>query len=257
MTHDVFISYSHHDKPAADAVCATLAAKAIRCWIAPRDIVPGQEWGEAIVDAIQSARVMVLVFSSHANDSPQVRREVQLAVSAETVLIPFRIEDVAPARALVYFLGAPHWLDAMTPPLEAHLKRLTVAVASFLAIDEPRVEASTQPATALPDSIAVPTYTRLARTGQDRAAEAAFELGLKRPGEGDVAAATAAYQQAIDSGHAEWAPKGAVNLGLLCDEQGDAAGAARAYQIAIDSGHAEWAPKAAQNLEQLGRRSTD
>ncbi|MGB6205608.1 toll/interleukin-1 receptor domain-containing protein [Mycobacterium sp.] len=144
MAHDVFVSYSHHDKPQADAVCAALEAKGIRCWIAPRDVIPGQEWGAAIVDAIRSSRVMVLMFSSHANASPQIRREVQLAVSAETVLIPFRIEDVAPAQSLEYFLGTPHWLDALTPPLEAHLERLAAAVTSFLAVGEPvRFSAST------------------------------------------------------------------------------------------------------------------
>jgi TIR domain/RDD family len=137
MAHEVFVSYSHHDKPQADAVCATLEAKQIRCWIAPRDIVPGQEWGAAIVDAIQSSRVMVLVFSSHANTSPQIRREVQLAVDAGTVLIPFRIEDVTPAQSLKYFLGTPHWLDALTPPLETHLERLAPAVTSFLAVSDP------------------------------------------------------------------------------------------------------------------------
>jgi hypothetical protein len=66
MAHDVFISYSTQDKPTADALCATLEAKGIRCWIAPRDIVPGMDWGEAIIDALQTSRVMVLVFSSHA-----------------------------------------------------------------------------------------------------------------------------------------------------------------------------------------------
>ena len=137
MAHDVFVSYSHHDKPQADAVCATLEAKGIRCWIAPRDVIPGQEWGAAIVEAIRSSRVMVLVFSSHSNDSPQISREVQLAVHAETVLIPFRIEDVLPEKSLEYFLGTPHWLDALTAPLESHLERLAAAVASFLVAAEP------------------------------------------------------------------------------------------------------------------------
>jgi len=134
--HDVFISYSNHDKPQADAVCATLEAKGIRCWIAPRDVIPGQEWGAAIVDAIRSSRIMILVFSSHANASPQIRREVERAVHDETVLIPFRIEDVALEKSLEFFLGAPHWLDALTPPLEAHLEKLAVAVRSFLALNE-------------------------------------------------------------------------------------------------------------------------
>jgi hypothetical protein len=137
VAHDVFVSYSHHDKPQADAVCAALEVKGIRCCIAPREVIPGQEWGAAIVDAIRSSRVMVLMFSSHANASPQIRREVQLAVSAETVLIPFRIEDVAPAQSLEYFLGTPHWLDALTPPFEDHLERLAAAVTSFLAVSEP------------------------------------------------------------------------------------------------------------------------
>ena len=52
VAHDVFISYSSKDKPAADAACAILELKGIRCWIAPRDIVPGTDWGELIIDAL-------------------------------------------------------------------------------------------------------------------------------------------------------------------------------------------------------------
>jgi hypothetical protein len=36
MAHDVFISHSSEDKPAADAVCAILEESEVRCWIAPR-----------------------------------------------------------------------------------------------------------------------------------------------------------------------------------------------------------------------------
>jgi hypothetical protein len=46
MARDVFISYSSKDKPTADAVCATLEANGIHCWIAPREVVPGSDWGE-------------------------------------------------------------------------------------------------------------------------------------------------------------------------------------------------------------------
>lgn len=74
MAHDVFISYSSKDKPTAEAACAVLEQNGIRCWIAPRDITPGINWGGSIIDAINHARVMVLVFSGHANQSPQVER---------------------------------------------------------------------------------------------------------------------------------------------------------------------------------------
>ena len=38
MAHDVFISYSHEDAFVAQAVCAKLEEKQIRCWYAPRNI---------------------------------------------------------------------------------------------------------------------------------------------------------------------------------------------------------------------------
>ena len=76
MTHEVFISYASLDKAAADAACAALEAKGIRCWIAPRDIRPGTDWSEAIIDAIDVSKAFLLVFSSHADASQQVKREV-------------------------------------------------------------------------------------------------------------------------------------------------------------------------------------
>ena len=48
-THEVFISYSSKDKKWADAACAVLEKRRIRCWVAPRDITPGTEWGAAII----------------------------------------------------------------------------------------------------------------------------------------------------------------------------------------------------------------
>ena len=134
MAHDLFISYSTQDKPTADAACATLEAAGIRCWIAPRDIVPGAEWGEAIVSAIADCRAMILIFSASANDSPQIRREVERAVSKGIPIIPLRIEDIAPTRSLEYFIGTVHWLDALTPPLENHLRRLTDTVKALLQV---------------------------------------------------------------------------------------------------------------------------
>src|SRR4026207_352885 len=116
MPHDVFISYSSKDKVTADAVCATLEAKGVRCWIAPRDILPGMDWGEAIIDAINSPRVMGVVFSSHANTSQRIKREVERAVSKGLPVIPLRIEDVPLSKSLEYFISSPHWLDAMTQP---------------------------------------------------------------------------------------------------------------------------------------------
>ena len=135
MSHDAFISYSTHDKAAADATCAALEGSGIRCWIAPRDIMPGAEWGEAIIEGINHCRVLILIFSANANNSPQIRREVERAVSKGVPIIPLRIQDIAPTRSLEYFIGTVHWLDALTPPLETHLRRLAETVKALLQID--------------------------------------------------------------------------------------------------------------------------
>ena len=81
------------DKPIADAVCAGLEGRGIRCWIAPRDILPGVNYQEGIIDAINSTKIMVLILSSHANESPHVIREATIAMSKKVIIIPFRIDD--------------------------------------------------------------------------------------------------------------------------------------------------------------------
>ena len=133
MALDVFISYAIADKLTADAACAALEAEGIRCWIAPRDVLPGMDYAEAIIEAIEKARGMLLIFSSNANRSNQVKREVERAVHHGIPIIPFRIEDVPPNRALEYFISAPHWLDALTPPLEQHLKHLASTIRLLLS----------------------------------------------------------------------------------------------------------------------------
>jgi hypothetical protein len=132
MAHDVFISYASKDKPTADAACAMLEQRGIRCWIAPRDMLPGADWGAAIIDAINDARAFVLVFSSHANASQQIKREVERAVNKGIPIIPVRIEDVAPTKTLEYFISSPHWLDAFSPPLERHLAYLSDVIEHLL-----------------------------------------------------------------------------------------------------------------------------
>ena len=81
MPYDAFISYCSEDKKIADAVCGTLEANKIRCWIAPRDVGAGRTWSSAIVEAIADSAVMVVIFSQHSNGSPQVMREIERAVN--------------------------------------------------------------------------------------------------------------------------------------------------------------------------------
>jgi hypothetical protein len=67
-------------------------------------------------------------------------------------VIPFRIEDVPPGKSLDYFIGSVHWLDALTPPLEQHLKRLVQNVRTLLSRDAPVIEPKVTTASVAPTS---------------------------------------------------------------------------------------------------------
>jgi hypothetical protein len=142
MAHDVFISHSSKDKTVADATCAWLERKGLRCWITPRDVKPGADWSDSIMKAIRGSRVMILIFSRHANVSPHIKREVERAVNAGVAIIPMRIEDVLPEAGLEYFLGTPHWFDAFNGALENHLDALANAVKEILEIPAPALTAN-------------------------------------------------------------------------------------------------------------------
>lgn len=143
MDHDVFISYSSKDKPFADAACGILEKHGLRCWIAPRDLLPGSDWGAAIIDAIEGSRVFVLVFSANANASVQVKREVERAVAKGLNIMPVRIEDVVPSKYFEYFISSAHWLDAITPPMEEHLTYLAEVIGRI--VNGPTVPLSDPP----------------------------------------------------------------------------------------------------------------
>jgi TIR domain len=152
MPYDVFISHSSKDRLTANAVCNRLESAGIRCWIAPRDIIPGEGWSEAIMRGIDASKVMVLVFSENANTSAHVRREVAHACDHEITVIPMRIRDVTPKESLKYYLDELHWLDALTPPLASHLETLTTRVKNILTGEQ-----NTEARNLLDKSIAPPS----------------------------------------------------------------------------------------------------
>lgn len=144
MTHDVFISYSSQDKTVADAVCAKLESRNIRCWIAPRDVPPGQPYAASLIKAINASRVVVLILSPDSNKSVHVLREVGEAVDNGVPILPLRIVDIEPSEEMRYYIKSLHWLDAMNPPRERHLVKLADSVQALLVVEgvkAPLVEA--------------------------------------------------------------------------------------------------------------------
>ncbi len=128
MSPEVFISHASPDRTTASALTSALEQAGISCWIAPRDIVPGDAWPAAIVRALRGCRLVVLVLSSHSNVSHQVHRELERAGSLGRPIVPVRIEDVAPSEVMEYFISSRHWLDAPVPVQPEQLAALIESV---------------------------------------------------------------------------------------------------------------------------------
>lgn len=133
--HQVFISYSSKNKAIADAICLHLETNGIRCWYAPRNILPGKDWVEAIMEAIESAKVFLLIYSSDSNQSRQVQNEVAAAFNSGCAIVPFRIDDTKMVSKMAYFLNSVHWLDAAHSPQANTFQELSSYIPQLLGID--------------------------------------------------------------------------------------------------------------------------
>ena len=136
MDHDVFILHSSFDETITNLVVTALEQADIRCWIAPRDIQPEDSWSDSITKAIKTAKVIVIIFSSKANKSGAVIRQVEQAVKENKTLLPFRIEDVQPTASMKKFLSTAHWIDALKTQMDQHLPELVNTV-NFLLVQSP------------------------------------------------------------------------------------------------------------------------
>lgn len=133
MAQQAFVSYASADKAVADRVCAALENAGVSCWIAPRNIAPGRDFPAAIVEAVNSARVLVLILTEHAAASPHILSEVGHAFNGKKRIIPFRLSPQALPEDLEYFLSTTQWLDAPDGCTDQNLKRLTEATLAALA----------------------------------------------------------------------------------------------------------------------------
>ncbi len=103
----VFLSYSSQDAAVAQALCAALEGAGQRCWIAPRDVRAGEAYAAAIVpQAINSCRMLVLLLSRSAIDSPHVLREVERASSKKRPVLAVRLDTCELPPELEYLLSA-------------------------------------------------------------------------------------------------------------------------------------------------------
>jgi adenylate cyclase len=172
-TARVFISYASRDGAVAEKVRGALEGAGLPCWIAPRDVRPGESYAAAIVDAISACRMMVLVLSKSAIESSHVLREVERASSKNRPVLAVRLDTTQLPSEFEYFLSATQWLDACAGPVEPIFPALIESVRG-------RAAASTS-GSAGPPPATPPDVARGADIPAAHASEYGYGLPFKIP----------------------------------------------------------------------------
>jgi hypothetical protein len=140
VSSSIFISYSSRDQKVAETICDALQSRGHTCWISCRDIGPGENFQESIVKAIRAAKLMLLVFTSNANNSNEIKKEIVLAGRYHLTVVPVRVEDVVPNDALAYEFATRQWIDLFRD-WERDIERLSSQIGSILAEGSPNADA--------------------------------------------------------------------------------------------------------------------
>jgi hypothetical protein len=114
-----------------------LEARGLDCWIASRNVGAGENFQEAIVHALREARVMLLVFTSNANNSDEIKKELVLAGRHHVTVVPARVEDVVPSDAFTYELATRQWID-LFKDWELEIEQLATQLEHILQTAKPQ-----------------------------------------------------------------------------------------------------------------------
>jgi hypothetical protein len=157
-TSHIFICFSSKDEAIASEVVEFLESKTLRCWISSRDVPPGQNYQETIVQAIESARGIVFLFSEASSKSREIKKELSIGGSINLPVFPLRLAPILPSGALRYELAIRQWIDIF-PHRKHALSKLAETIKT--TIEAPATDEGELPTAAISASRA-PSKSRLA-----------------------------------------------------------------------------------------------
>lgn len=135
--HDVFISYKSEDEALAMRVRALLEANGVPCWIAARDIQPGENYAADIPAAIESAQVLVLILTENAQTSPWILKELDSAIASRKLILPLLNGKFQVNRAMSFLLTGVQYYDA-TENLDKTVLQLVRRIKEAVADGRPK-----------------------------------------------------------------------------------------------------------------------
>lgn len=133
--HDIFISYSRKDKEIVKVLCDALHENNISFWLDRNDIPLAAEFPAEIVNAIEHAKIVVLVASKNSKESDFVVREIKYALDKGKTVLPFKVDDEAYNDNLKLYLDIYNFFPAFPPPISIYLKEFVQKITALTQSD--------------------------------------------------------------------------------------------------------------------------
>ena len=130
---NIFISHSTIDGKLANYLCESFESRGLSCWIAPRNITPGEEWATSITNAILSADIFFIVYSKNSLKSAQCAREIAIADRKNKYILPYKIDDSEPEGAFDYYLTGCQWVIVDPATGEYKIDELCELMRSYIS----------------------------------------------------------------------------------------------------------------------------
>jgi hypothetical protein len=132
-TPTAFINYASQDAAVANSLVEALEQLGVRCWIAPRDMIPGSLYADGIVRAINGAKMYLSSFCRNMRvGSALVGKEIERASSKRRPIIAIHTDSAQLTPAFEYFLSASQWIELGPGGTDAAAARLVEAVRRHL-----------------------------------------------------------------------------------------------------------------------------
>jgi TolB-like protein/Flp pilus assembly protein TadD len=102
---EVFVSYARSDKQRVLELAGKLRSAGVSLWLDTTGIDAAALWGEQIVNALESAKVLLLMVTESAVESKNVAREVMLVSERNGNILPVHLEPTQIPSSLKYQLA--------------------------------------------------------------------------------------------------------------------------------------------------------
>ena len=128
MSAEVFVSYASVDRDRVLQLVERMRSAGVGVWIDEGGIHGASLWGQEIVDAIESARVMVLMLSDASITSDNVVKELSIASEDKKPILPVYLHQAEIPKSMRYQLAGIQHIEYFEGNEEAAFQSMCAAL---------------------------------------------------------------------------------------------------------------------------------